>query len=102
ARLRAAGQGQLLVDHSQYAPAGGLNRHDRAVHVAKGLDGGGSNRWVFAASVIAIGNVAGKRAHREALIITPVMPAARIARSRRAAPRQTRHALLGTLILANL
>ena len=104
ARLRAARQRQLLVDHGQNASAGRFDRHHGAVHVAERINGCLTNHRVFTRSHVAFGNVARKRTGVETLV---VMAAARgthrprcrgVVRARSAAVRQGPHALPRVLI----
>jgi len=68
-RLRAAGERQLLVDHGEHTPAGGLDRDHGAVHVAERIDRRLAHYRVLAFGEVAGGNALGKRAHVKALVI---------------------------------
>ena len=70
AGLGARRERQLLVDHGQDAPVGGVDDHGGAVHVAQGVDGRLADHRVFAGGDVAGKNVAaGKGTGREALIV---------------------------------
>ena len=50
-------EGQLLVDHTEDAPAGGIHHHDAAGESSQGGDGGAADDEVVAIHVIAHGGV---------------------------------------------
>ena len=69
ARLRACGQGQLLVHHRQDTAVVGIHRDDRTVHPAQGLNRSCANHWIFTRRDIALDLVIGERTGVKALAI---------------------------------
>ena len=118
ARLRAARQRQLLVNHRQHASAGWLNRDYGAIHVAQGINGCLADNRVFAFSDVAARDTFGERTHKKAFVISVWGPADRgsrhagaaaacavypcVANGSAAAARQMMHAAPGPLGLTQL